>query len=130
MPVPVPQETQRRILSISRSTPLLIGRNDLLATAGYTVFSPKEPLDALLLLEQDPYLAVLIGHSVLEEEGSKIAEKARGLAIPAVFIYEGTVRTPGWADLAINSSSEMALLLSFLEQRSYPSPQDRDRRPA
>src|ERR1700687_3718421 len=99
MTAPLPQPT-RRLLSVSRSTPLLIGRNDMLAIAGYSVSSPREPLDAILLLQHDDYLAVLIGHSVMPGEAAAIAAKAKSLRIAVIFVYQGDVALPEWADLA------------------------------
>ncbi len=106
-----------RLLSVSRSTPLLIGRNDMLALAGYSVASPREPLDAVLLLQHEDYLAVLIGHSVLPEEAEAIAAKAKSLRIASIFVYQGKVQLPGWADLTVEDS-DVGRLLNFLDQRS------------
>ena len=39
-----------RILSVSRNVRLLITRNDALAIAGYSVVSPRNPLEAPLIL--------------------------------------------------------------------------------
>lgn len=108
----------RRLLSVSRSTPLLIGRNDMLATAGYSVSSPREPLDAILLLQHDEFLAVLIGHSVLPREAEVIAAKARSLNIRVIFVYHGEVSVPAWADLAVDNENGTRELLAFLERES------------
>jgi hypothetical protein len=110
-------EAERRLLSVSRSAPLLIERNDMLAMAGYTVSSPREPLDALILLQRESYLAVLIGHTVPEHEADVIADKARSLGIPAIFVYHGKIRVPEWADLAVEIDSGVGRLLNFLDQR-------------
>ncbi len=107
----------RKILSVSRSTPLLIGRNDMLALAGYAVSSPRQPLDALRLLEDDGFIAVLIGHSVYPEEARVIAAKAAEMGVPAVFVYQGRVAIPEWADLAVETDSGISQLLNFLAQR-------------
>ena len=37
----------------------------MLALAGYSVSSPREPLDAILLMQHDDYLAVLIGVAIV-----------------------------------------------------------------
>jgi hypothetical protein len=105
----------RRLLSVSRSTPLLIGRNDMLAIAGYSVSSPREPLDGIVLLEHDRYLAVLIGHTVLTEEAEEIAEKAKSLGVAAIFVHQGGATAPEWAELSVNTDSEIARLLKFLD---------------
>ena len=107
----------RKILSVSRSTPLLIGRNDMLALAGYSVSSPRQPLDAVRLLEHDGYLAVLIGHSVYPEEARVIAAKATEMGVPTIFVYLGRVAIPEWADLAVETDSGIPQLLNFLAQQ-------------
>lgn len=108
----------RRLLSVSRDTPLLIGRNDMLAIAGYSVSSPREPLDAILLLQHDDYLAVLIGHSVLYDEALAIANKAKALQIPAIFVYQGQVSAPDWADFSVDTGKNIGALLRYLDQQS------------
>lgn len=117
MTAPVRQPT-RRLLSVSRATPLLIGRNDMLAIAGYSVSSPREPLDAILLMQHDDYLAVLIGHSVLPDEAEAIAAKAKSLRIALIFVYQGEFRSPEWADLVVDNDTGMGRILSFLEAQS------------
>lgn len=88
----------------------------MLAIAGYSVSSPREPLDAVLLLQHEDYLAVLIGHSVLPEEAVAIAKKARSLRIACIFVYQGNVRAPEWADLSVDDA-DIGRLLNFLDQR-------------
>jgi hypothetical protein len=88
----------------------------MLAMAGYSVSSPREPLDAILLLQHDDYRAVLIGHSVLPAEAEAIAAKARNLRIPSIFVYQGNVAMPAWADLAVDNASDISKLLNFLDQ--------------
>jgi hypothetical protein len=107
----------RRLLSVSRDTPLLIGRNDMLAIAGYSVSSPREPLDAILLLQHDEYLAVLIGHSVLPGEAAAIAGKAKALRLPVIFVYRGNVQRPEWADLSVDNDRDVPILLDFLARQ-------------
>lgn len=107
---------KRKLLSISRSAPLLIHRNDMLAIAGYSVSSPREPLDALLLLQHNDYLAVLIGHSVYPDEAEVIADKAKSRGIAAIFVYQGNVEIPEWADLSVDNK-ELPRLLKFLEKQ-------------
>ncbi len=114
--MPLPGHS-RKLLSVSRSTPLLIGRNDMLAIAGYSVSSPREPLDALLLLQQDGYLAVLIGHSVYPDEAEVIASKARDMGIAAIFVYQGHPPVPAWADLAVENETGVGKLLNFLDMQ-------------
>lgn len=89
----------------------------MLATAGYSVSSPREPLDAILLLQRDDFLAVLIGHTVLPEEAMVIAEKAKGLGVAAIFVHAGGVAAPEWAELSVDTNSDIATLLRFLEKK-------------
>lgn len=53
-----------RVLSISRNVRLLLYRNHVLALAGFSVISPKEPTQAVVLASQQQVDAVVIGHSV------------------------------------------------------------------
>jgi hypothetical protein len=90
----------------------------MLAIAGYSVSSPREPLDAILLLQHDEFQAVLIGHSVLPDEAEAIAAKAKTLRIPLVFVYQGKFPAPAWADLSVENQSEIGRLLNFLDAQS------------
>jgi hypothetical protein len=113
------RRSARRLLSVSRSTQLLIGRNDMLAIAGYSVSSPREPLDAILLMQHDDFLAVLIGHTVRPDEAEAIAAKAKSLHIPAIFIYPGgNLPAPAWADLSVDNDSGISRLLNFLDREN------------
>jgi len=87
----------------------------MLANAGYSVSSPREPLDAILLLQHDEFLAVLIGHSVRPAEAQAIAAKAKALNVAAIYVYQGNVKTPEWADLAVEDR-EIGTLVSFLDR--------------
>lgn len=89
----------------------------MLAIAGYSVSSPREPLDAILLLQHDDYLAVLIGHTVSPEEAAAIAEKAKVLGVTRIFVHQGGVTAPDWAELSVDTNSEVATLLRFLDKK-------------
>jgi hypothetical protein len=89
----------------------------MLAVAGYFVSSPREPLDAILLLQHDEFLAVLIGHTVLPEEATVIAAKAKILGVAPIFVHHGGVAAPDWAELSVNTDSEIATLLRFLDAK-------------
>jgi len=69
----------------------LAARNDALAVAGYSVASPKDPQDATLLFSQEPFEAVIIGHSVEPELRKGLIKALRGMApnIPILFVYQG-----------------------------------------
>jgi len=89
----------------------------MLAIAGYSVSSPRAPLDALILLQHDGYLAVLIGHTVYPHEAEVIAAKAKDVGIAAIFVYQGRAKVPEWADLAVENESGIGELLRFLDQQ-------------
>jgi hypothetical protein len=90
----------------------------MLAIAGYSVSSPREPLDAILLLQHDEFLAVLIGHSVFPDEAIAIAAKAKSLRIRVAFVYQGKCAKPDWADISVETQSEIGKLLNFLDEQS------------
>ncbi len=77
----------KRILSISNNPRLLAARNDVLAVAGYSVASPRNPGDAALLFRQNPCDVVIIGHSVGADQRSQIIQAIRALEpeIPVIF---------------------------------------------
>jgi hypothetical protein len=87
----------------------------MLAIAGYSVSSPREPLDAILLLQHDAYLAVLIGHTVLPDEAQAIAEKAKSLGVTPIFVHQGNVAAPDWAELSVDTDNDIVTLLKFLD---------------
>ncbi len=89
----------------------------MLAIAGYSVSSPRQPLDALVLLQHNRYLAVLIGHSVYEDEAEVIAAKAKQKGISVIFVYQGNVKKPEWADLWVDNDTETGRLLNFLDRQ-------------
>jgi len=90
----------------------------MLAIAGYSVSSPREPLDALILLQHDEFLAVLIGHSVMPEEAAIIAAKAKSLHVALIFVYQGKVAAPPWADLSVDNVGGIGRMIDFLDQKT------------
>lgn len=90
----------------------------MLAIAGYSVSSPRQPLDAILLLQHDEYLAVLIGHSVFPDEAIAIAAKAKSLHIRVAFVYQGKCAMPAWADVSVDNQTEIGKLLNFLDAQT------------
>ncbi len=79
----------RRILSVSRNYTLLLTRNDLLAVAGYSVASPKDPLGAALLHSKERFDVVLIGDSVRPMERRRIIKELREIRedVPILYVY-------------------------------------------
>jgi DNA-binding response OmpR family regulator len=109
-----------RILSISRNPRLLALRNDALALAGYKVASPREPNEAVLLLSQERFDAVVVGHSVEPEIRRILIRAVRNLRpnIPIVFVFRApeSAEEP-LADLSIDLTDGPMPLVSALDDR-------------
>lgn len=67
-----------RVLSISGNVRLLLSRNDVLAMAGFSVISPREPEQAPELAAQQQVDAVVIGHSVSPSVRKPLIAELRG----------------------------------------------------
>jgi DNA-binding response OmpR family regulator len=109
-----------KILSISRNPTLLALRNDALALAGYSVAVPREPREAVLLAAQQPFDAVVIGHSVEHETREGLIRALRNLRphTPVVFVYRDpeSVEEP-LADVSVDVTADTTPLLRALDQR-------------
>jgi len=109
-----------RILSISRNRSLLARRSDALALAGYTVASPKEPDDSVLLFSQQTFDAIIIGHSVERETRRVLIAgiRNRRATIPIVFVFTApdTGEEP-LADLSIDITAGPMPLVRALDSR-------------
>ncbi len=97
-----------RLLSISRNPRLLATRNDALALAGFTVVSPRTPEQTQLLLEQEQFDAVIIGHSVEPELRKQLIAAIREAipSVPIAFVFmpgEGPGEEPA-ADFEVDIS--------------------------
>ena len=109
-----------RLLSISRNPRLLAARNDALALAGYSVASPREPQEAALLLCQEPFDAVIIGHSVEPDERQVLISVVRNYRpeLPIIFAYKGDeAEAEPVADASVDIGPGPAALLLALEKR-------------
>ncbi len=109
-----------RILSISRNPRLLALRNDALALAGYTVAAPKEPSGAVLLAAQQPFDAVVIGHSVEHEMCEGLIRRLRELRpqTPILFVYtEPTHDGEPLADVSVDVTAGPMPLVIALDGR-------------
>ncbi len=109
-----------RILSISRNPRLLALRNDALALAGYSVASPRQPNEALPLMAQQSFDAVIIGHSVEPEIRRVLIPAVRRLRpeIPIVFVYAAPeIHEERLADFSIDITAGPTSLLRALEER-------------
>ncbi len=109
-----------RLLSISRNPRLLATRNDALALAGFTVVSPRSPEQTLLLLHQEHFDAVIIGHSVelalRQQLIASIREACPGLPIAFVFTSGGDPNEEPMADFAVDISHGPIALLQALRE--------------
>lgn len=108
-----------RILSISRNPSLLAMRNDTLALAGYAVASPKEPTEAVLLASQQPFDAVVVGHSVERETRKSLITTLRNLRpfMPIVFVYTEPERVEEpLADVSVDVTNGSVPLVSALDE--------------
>ncbi len=104
-----------RLLSISRNPRLLATRNDALALAGFTVVSPRSPEQTMLLLHQEHFDAVIIGHSVEPQLRRQLIASIRDaspdLPIAYVFAPGDDPETEPLADFSVDiSHGPMALL--------------------
>ena len=75
-----------RVLSISENVHLLLSRNDILAVAGFSVISPKQPEQAAALALQENVDAVVIGHSIEPSLRRAIIAEVRQVC-PTCLIY-------------------------------------------
>ena len=109
-----------RLLSISRNPRLLSARNDALALVGYSVASPREPQEAALLLSQEPFDAVIIGHSVEADERRVLIAVVRNYrpGLPIIFAYKAEeADAEPVADASVDIGSGPTALLLALEKR-------------
>jgi len=110
-----------RILSVSRNVRLLITRNDALAIAGFSVVSPRTPGEAPFILAQQHIDAVIIGHSVEEEDRIQLIKSIRRLhpKIPIFFVYTApqTVGEP-LADVSVDVTQGPQALIAAMQERN------------
>jgi len=108
----------RRVLSISANPGLLITRNDLLAVAGYSVSSPRQPEGAALLFSTAHFNAVLIGDSVPPPVRADIIQQLRELRadVPIIYVYADVTRsTEALADECVDVSGSPEPLIKAIE---------------
>ena len=109
-----------RILSVSRNVRLLITRNDALAIAGFSVVSPRNPLEAPLILAQQHMDAVVIGHSVEPLVRKQLINSIRKISatIPILFVYT-VPQTTGepMADISIDVTQGPQALIAAMQER-------------
>jgi hypothetical protein len=108
-----------RVLSISRNVHLLLSRNNILALAGFSVVSPKEPEQAPILAAQQLVDAVVIGHSVDESLRKNLITELRRVCPHCLvcFVYEAPAAREPLADASLDVISGPEPLIRFLQDR-------------
>src|SRR5581483_222873 len=107
-----------RVLSISRNPRLLATRNDALAIAGYSVASPKKPLDAIEQFGRSQFDAVIIGCSVQPELRNKLIRRLRELKpnLPIVFAHAAESQDEPLADVTVDAEEDPIAVLRALDK--------------
>ncbi|MBV9086390.1 MAG: hypothetical protein JOY79_02805 [Acidobacteriaceae bacterium] len=103
----------------------MAARNDALALAGYSVVSPKHPQDVELLLAQERFDAVIIGHSIEPPVRHAIIATVRThrADMPVIFAYSAADTAPDpVADISVDIASGPGALLLALEERLRDTP--------
>jgi hypothetical protein len=108
------------ILSTSRNTRLLLARNDTLALAGFRVVSPRTPEEAPYLALEKKVDAVLIGHSIEQNDRRILIEALRRTAPDSLifFVYAAPERSgEPLADVSLDVTSGTGPLIKELQKR-------------
>jgi hypothetical protein len=109
-------------LSISRNPRSLTMRDETLALAGYTVASPREPNDAVLLLSQGSFDAVVVGDSIDFEVRQVLiaAIRSRWPHTPIFFVFTDPQKSEELhADVRVDVTSGPMPLLIALDKRLH-----------
>ena len=109
-----------RVLSISRNVRLLLSRNNVLATAGFSVISLINPEEAPVFAAQQQIDAVVIGHSVSSAVRKSLITVLRHLCPSCVvcFVYAASRATEEpLADVSLDVTSGSEPLLMALQER-------------
>lgn len=109
-----------RILSVSRNDLLMLNRNDVLAVAGFSVISPREPEQTAALALQEQVDAVVIGHSVEPPLRHCIIEELRVVCPQCVicFVYAAPDNTgEPLADVSVDVTDGPERLVVALQDR-------------
>lgn len=99
---------------------LLLTRNDLLAVAGYSVASPRQPEDAPLLFSSERFDVVLIGDSVAARVRQRIMEQLRELRpeVPILYVYaDPRYKEEPLADERVDVCGDPEPLLDAIERQ-------------
>jgi hypothetical protein len=107
-----------RILSVSRNPRLLADRNDALAIAGYSVASPKEPLDAIAQFAWSQFDAVVIGHSVEPELRKRLIGALCDLQpkVPILFAHDAGTEEEPLADVTVDTAEDPVAIIAVLDK--------------
>ena len=112
-----------RVLSISRNVRLLLSRNHVLALAGFSVMSPREPEQAAALAAQQAVDAVIIGHSIMGRQRKSIIHDVRRVCpqclIGFVFVAPDVQGEP-LADFSLDVTQGPEPLITALLERLPP----------
>ena len=109
-----------RVLSFSRNVRMLLSRNDVLAMAGFSVVSPREPEQAPMLAAQQQVDAVVIGHSVPAAVRGVLIPELRRLCPDCVicFVYAAPDTTgEPLADVSLNVTNGPEPLIWELQHK-------------
>jgi hypothetical protein len=109
-----------RVLSISRNVRLLLSRNDVLAVAGFSVISPKNPEEGPPLAAQREVDAVVIGHSIPARLRKSLITELRHLCPNCVicFVYAAPDTTgEPLADVSLDVTDGPESLIAAPQER-------------
>jgi len=109
-----------RVLTTSRNVRQLLERNDLLAMAGLSVISPKNPEQAPALAAQEEVDAVIIGHSVDRSVRKAIIEELRNVSPECLICFVYATPDGGGeplADVSLDVTNGPEPLIRFLQDR-------------
>lgn len=112
-----------RILSVGDNTTLLLLRNDALTAAGYSVSTPRRAEEALPLLRQGRFDAVVISHSVPTPLRTRVIHELKAAApqLPVIFVFASPMGDDGeGADFSVDVTEGPIELLRKLRQYVQP----------
>ena len=109
---------QRRVLSVSTDTECRTC-DDMLAAYGFTVLSPRHPMDAPQLVAEQNVEVAVVGQSVDAEERRQVISAIREVSpeCPVVFVYVRPLRADEpLANEQIDITDGFLVLIDALER--------------
>jgi len=109
-----------KVVSVSRNTSLLLRRNEALGMAGFTVISPRYPIEAPALALQRHADAFVVGESVPRAERKQLIKKVRKVCPNCLVVFVHAVpgvQTEPLADISIDVSRGLEPLITVLSER-------------